>query len=185
MTNTEMLIEVPHDLTNDFHESLLKYYTDILNSRYVFIVYKDATTFPNTTKISPHNYFTLMANIDKTFSEWISVETSDVKTQREFLNRTNLLPTLIDNLLVTDKPFGDIIVDCTGNFSEDEKRIIDYYNICNIEDAEMAKSDEVVKYSEVELKSPNGQYTTIQLGKYMMEILVFPSGKIIYVRVLY
>jgi len=91
--------------------------------------------------------------------------------------------------------YGDIIVDCENNFSKDEKKEIDKFNINNIE--ELIRNDKISKndkqrclkcfdyvrkrYELMGIEPSNG-HNLIKLEKYAISIRILPDGIIKYCK---
>ena len=90
---------------------------------------------------------------------------------------------------------SDIIVDCEYNFNSIEKKVIDKFNICNVEDLirndQITRNDkkrclECLAYVRKRYKSmgiePHNGHTTIQIEKYAISIRILPNGSIKYCK---
>lgn len=91
---------------------------------------------------------------------------------------------------------SNVIVDCSDNFTKKEKKVIDEYNIKNIEDLlrnehisshDKHRSLECLqfvreRYNLMGIEPINGN-NTIQLGKYAIYIRVLPNRNIKYIKI--
>jgi hypothetical protein len=90
---------------------------------------------------------------------------------------------------------SDIIVDCENNFSEDEKKIIEKFNITNVEDLirnnKISKNDKhrclkcfayVRERYELAGIEPFNGHNSIQLEKYVICLRILPDGTIKYTK---
>jgi hypothetical protein len=101
----------------------------------------------------------------------------------------------VDTTESEDNMFSDILVDCEGNFTEDEKQVIDKFNISSIDSLIRHKDISQVdktrslkclfyvrkKYSLTGIEPFNG-HNTIQLEKYLIDIRILPGGHVKYCK---
>ena len=101
----------------------------------------------------------------------------------------------VDTTESKDNMFSGILVDCEGNFTEDEKRVTDKFNISSIDSLIRHKDISQVdktrslkclsyvrgRYSLTGIEPVNG-HNPIQLEIYLIDIRILPDGHVKYCK---